>query len=77
MSQQEIDLEIATQAPPPQGGPLWAGPFRGKHAVMPIDVAKIITTANCVVVTAETRKKLMKMVARNDLEGYAKMIAEI
>ena len=67
MSQQEIDLEIAKIHP--KG--------TGKHAVMPIDVAKIITTANCVVVTAETRKKLMKMVARNDLEGYAKMIAEI
>ena len=67
MSQHEIDSEIAKID---QKG-------TAQHAVMPIDVEKIITTENCVVVTVEKRKKLMKMVARKDLEGYAKMIAEI
>ena len=67
MSQHEVDFEITKID---QKG-------TGQHAVMPIDVARILTTENCVVVTVQKRKKLMKMVALNDLEGYAKMIAEI
>jgi len=67
MSQHEIDSEISKIDK--EG--------TAQHAVMPIHVDKIITSQNCVVVTVEKRKKLMKMVARNDLEGYAKMIAEI
>jgi len=66
MSQIEIDVEIAKID---QKG-------TGQHAVVPIDVEKVITTENCVVVTTQKRKKLMKMVAMNDLEGYAKMVAE-
>ena len=66
MSQIEIDVEIAKID---KKG-------KGQHAVVPIDVGKVITTENCVVVTTQKRKRLMKMVAINDLEGYAKMVAE-
>ena len=66
ISQHEIDLEIAKID---QKG-------TGKYAIMPIDVKKVITTENCVVVTTQKRKRLMKMAALNDLEGYARIIVE-
>ena len=45
MSQIEIDVEIAKID---QKG-------TDQHAVMPIDVEKVITTENCVVVTTQKR----------------------
>jgi len=47
------------------------------YTVMPIDAAKKITPENCVVVTLETRRRLIRFVDENDLEAYAQMIAEI
>jgi len=44
---------------------------------MPIDAAEKITPENCVVVTLETRRRLIRFVDENDLEAYAKMVAEI
>ena len=67
MSENEIDLEIAKID---QKG-------TGEYRIMPIDVQKTMTTENCVVVTVEKRKKLMKMVATHDLEAYATMIKEV
>jgi len=67
MSENEVDLEIAKID---QKG-------TGEYRIMPIDVGKMMTTENCVAVTVQKRKKLMKMVAKDDLEAYAKMIAEI
>lgn len=67
MSEKEIDLEIAKID---QKG-------TGEYRIMPIDVEKIMTTENCIAVTVQKRKKLMKMVATQDLEAYAKMITEI
>jgi len=66
MSENEVDLEIAKID---QKG-------TGAYRIMPIDVGKMMTAENCVAVTVQTRKKLMKMVAIDDLEGYAKMITE-
>ena len=47
------------------------------YTVMPIDAAKKITPENCVVVTLETRRRLIRFVDENDLEAYAQMVAEI
>jgi len=47
------------------------------YTVMPIDAGEKITPHNCVVVTLETRRKLIRFVDGNDLEAYAQMIAEI
>jgi hypothetical protein len=66
MSQHEIDLEIAKIDQKETG----------QYAIMPIDIKKVITTENCVVVTTQKRKRLMKMAAMNDLEGYARIIVE-
>ena len=66
MSENEVDLEIAKID---QKG-------TGEYRIMPIDAEKMMTTENCVAVTVQQRKKLMKLVVMNDLEGYAKMIAE-
>jgi len=67
MSENEIDLEIAKID---KKG-------TGEYRIMPIDVEKTMTTENCVVVTVQKRKKLMKMVAIHDLEAYAKTIEEV
>jgi len=67
MSQNEINLEIAKIN---QKG-------TGEYTIMPMDVEKVMTTKNCVVVTVQKRKKLMKMVAIHDLEAYAKTITEV
>jgi len=66
MSENEVDLEIAKIDLKGTGG----------YTIMPINVEKMMTTENCVVVTLQKRKKLMKMVATHDLEAYAKMITE-
>jgi hypothetical protein len=47
------------------------------YAVMPIDTGGKITPDNCVVVTLETRRRLMRFVDENDLEAYAQMVARI
>jgi len=47
------------------------------YAVMPIDAEKQVTSNNCVVVTLDTRKKLMKFVDRQNLQAYAHMIVAI
>ena len=67
MSQNEIEFEIAKVD---QKG-------TGEYTIMPVDFEKVMTTENCVVVTVQKRKKLMKMVARHDLEAYAKTITEV
>ena len=66
MSQNEIDIEIAKID----------NKRDRNHAVMPIDAEKKMTCENCVVVTLEKRKMLMKLVINEDLEGYAQMIKE-
>jgi len=66
MSQSEIDIEIAKID----------NKGDRNHAVMPIDAEKKMTCENCVVVTLEKRKMLMKLVINEDLEGYAQMIKE-
>jgi len=48
----------------------------GEYRIMPIGVEKMMTTENCVAVTVQKRKKLMKLVINEDLEGYAQMIRE-
>ena len=67
MSQNEIDLEIAKIDQK----------RTGKYRIMPIDVEKILTIDNCVVVTMQKRKNLMKMVSTHDLEAYATMIKKV
>jgi len=47
------------------------------YTVLPIDAGKKITLDNCVVVTLETRRRLIRFVDGHDLEAYAHMIAEI
>ena len=47
------------------------------YGVMPIDTEKQVTSKNCVVVTLDTRKKLMKFVERQDLKAYNQMISAI
>jgi len=67
MSENEVDLEIAKID---RKG-------TGEYRIMPIDAGKMMTTENCIAVTVQKRKKLMKMIATDDLEGYAKMITEM
>jgi len=67
MSENEVDLEIAKIDQKGTGG----------YTIMPINAEKMMTSENCVVVTVQKRKKLMKLVATDELEAYAKMITEI
>ena len=67
MTQAEVDVKVSE----------FDSDRKCVYAVMPIDAGKKITPDNCVVVTLDTRRKLIKFVDGQDLEAYAYMIAEI
>jgi len=49
----------------------------GNYVMMPIDTGKRITTENSVVVTLEQRKALMKLVNKQNIEEYTRIVLEI
>jgi len=67
MTQAEVDVKVSE----------FDSDAKSAYAVMPIDAGEKITPDNCVVVTLDTRKKLIKIVDAQDLQAYAHMIAEI
>jgi len=67
MCQQEIEIEI--NKVDKQG--------TGNYVMMPMDTRKPITTENSVVVTLEERKVLMKLVNKQNIEEYTRILLEI
>jgi len=48
-----------------------------KFTLMPLEIENIISTKNCVVVTLEQRKNLMKLVNETRLDEYATIVTEL
>ena len=68
ISQNEIEQEIIKIDPNPR---------LGMYIVMPVDSRAMICPQNVVVVTAEQRKKFMKLVHQNNIQEYNRIIMQL
>jgi len=68
ISQNEIDQEIIKIDP---------NPCLGMYVVMPVDSNVMICPQNVVVVTAQQRKQLMKLVHTKKLQEYNRITAQL
>jgi len=68
ISQNEIEQAIIKIDPNPR---------LGMYIVMPVDSRAMICPQNVVVVTAEQRKKLMKLVHQNNIQEYNRIIMQL
>lgn len=68
ISQNEIEQEIMKIDPNPR---------LGVYVVMPVDSSVIICPQNVVVVTAQQRKQLMKLVHTKKLQEYNRITAQL